>query len=57
MPDAPHLAAAVMLATGAAMFGRLRTTLAVVRVGATSSAPMAAAANGFANLLPCCGNA
>ena len=46
-----------MLATGAAMFGRLRTTLAVVRIGATSSAPMEAPANSFANLLPCCGNA
>ena len=38
-----------MLATGAAMFGRLRTTLAAVRIGATSSAPMEAAANSFAH--------
>ncbi len=48
---------AVMLATGAAMFGRLRTTLAAVRVGGTSSAPMEATASSFAKLLPRCGNA
>ena len=48
---------ALLLATGAAMLGRLRTTLAVVRIGATSSAPMEAAASSLAHLLPCCGNA